>query len=123
MVLDRDSIPPVAIEGKGEAVRARVLGCGSCAEADRRIGLLEKYPAEVVKALRAPLPVDPASMEAQAYLAQRENLKVGALLVAAPPGEIGGRITWVSQDSPAAAEAQKASEEACGDRAVQICEP
>lgn len=122
-VASRDAIPPIQTPTGGEAVRARVYGCGSCSQADRKVAVLEKYPPKVVEELESPLPVDPESEQAAAHYARRDQLRIEALLIASPPAEPGGDIAWTPQEGPGAAAVMEAAEAVCGGAEVQICLP
>lgn len=123
IVADIAAIPPIQGAEGGESVRARVYGCGSCKESDRKVAILEKYPPKVAEQLTAPLPVDPDSEEAAAFIGQQDQLRVEMLLIAEPPQAPGGEITWVSQDSPQAMAVTEAANALCGESDTQLCLP
>jgi len=122
-VADLEAIPPIEAPGGGQAVRARVYGCGGCDEGDLKPAVLEKYPPQVVKTLQSPLPVELDNVAAAGYLAQRDMLKVDALLIATPPAQTGGEIVWAPQSSAEAVSIMQVADTICGDKTPQICPP
>lgn len=104
--------PPIdAPGGAGKGVRAFVYACGECSPATQRIGYLLSVSPQARAMMDKPLEqADPAVLQ-------------NGQLIATPPEQPGGDVTWVVRNTPAGATVARTPEKTCDSVKTSECLP
>jgi len=111
------NIPPIDAEsGSGQGVRAIVVGCGDCSEANRTIAYIQMFTDEA-RAIKAM----PLSKNPDEHLSRMEKLQQGTLV--AQPAAAGKVPRWTPMSTPEGLALEARSRTLCREPNQVFCEP